>query len=150
MADLTDPDDARPSTLPAQRRPSKPVTIPDAAREKVIAELQRHCGDGLLTLDEFADRAGMVWAAATSMELEAVVADLPEPAGLQDPAPAPVQMVGANATRRAKARRWIVCVMSGANPKGRWRVSPKLNVVCVMGGAEIDLEPVVLVVGQVG
>lgn len=136
MADLTDPDDLPVAPkLPAQRRPSKPVKIPDEQRQRFIEELQRACGAGYINLDEFADRAGMVWAAATSMELDAIVADLPAPA--TETMPAPVMVGEAGKTR--KVRQWIVAVMSGANPKGRWRVGKKLNVVCVMGGAEVDL-----------
>ena len=131
---MTDPDD-QPQKLPAQRRPSKPVKLDDAERQHVIEHLQKLCGEGVLTLDEFGDRAGMVWAATTSMELEAVTADLPTVAAAVEAAATP--MVGEK--RKARVRQWIVAVMSGANPKGRWRVGKKLNVVCVMGGAEIDL-----------
>ncbi len=113
------------------------MKLPDVERQRVIAELQRHCGAGLLTLDEFADRAGMVWAAATSMDLDAIVADLPAPTETPATMGENVPMVGE--TRRRKISKTIIAVMSGATRKGRWRVGDSLNVVCVMGGAEIDL-----------
>jgi class 3 adenylate cyclase len=122
--------------LPAQRRPSRPLpAVSDEQREKVIEELRLHCGAGALTLDEFAERAGRVWAAPTSMELDAIVADLPEvrvPTTETTPA-----IVGE--TRRRKIRKWVVAIMSGSNKAGRWRVGDSLNALCIMGGAEIDL-----------
>jgi class 3 adenylate cyclase len=122
--------------LPAQRKPSRPLpAISDDQRERVIDELRRHCGAGALTLDEFAERAGRVWAAPTSMELDAIVADLPE---LATPTAAPAVPVAGEARRR-KVRKWVVAIMSGSNKKGRWRVGDQLNAVCIMGGAEIDL-----------
>lgn len=135
MADLTDPEMPR---LPAQRRPSKPVPkLADEERERVIDLLRQHAGMGALTLDEFADRAGMVWAAATSMELEAVTNDLPVINPAATATAASPAIVGE--TRRRKVRKWIVAIMSGSNRQGRWRVGDNLNAVCIMGGAEIDL-----------
>ncbi len=132
---MTEPEEGGAASLPAQRRPAKPVKIPDTERQRVIGVLQRAAGDGALTLDEFAERAGMVWAAATSMELETIVADLPQPLSAH---PTPAQpMVGE--TRRRKVRRWVVAIMSGATTKGRWRVSDSINAVAIMGGVEIDL-----------
>lgn len=134
MADLTEPDDGGPVRLPAQRRPSKPIAIPDADRQQVIDRLQKAAGEGLLTLDEFAERAGMVWAAATSMELDTIAADLPEVVVVNPSQPA---LVGE--TRRRKIRRWVVAIMSGSTTKGRWRVGESITGVAVMGGVEIDL-----------
>lgn len=134
MADLTEPDEGPAAQLPAQRRPSKPVKIPDDERERIITRLQKAAGEGALTLDEFAERAGMVWAAATSMELETIVADLPAPAPVATPAQ---PMVGE--TRRRKVRRWLVAIMSGSENKGRWRVGESVNALALMGGVEIDL-----------
>jgi class 3 adenylate cyclase len=124
--------------LPAQRRPSRPVpAVSDEQRERVIDELRRHCGAGALTLDEFAERAGRVWAAPTSMELDAIVADLPELP--MTPAATETSPAIVGETRRRKMRRWVVAIMSGDTTKGRWRVGEKLNAVAFMGGAEIDL-----------
>jgi class 3 adenylate cyclase len=110
-------------------------TVSDEQRERVIDELRQHCGAGALTLDEFAERAGRVWAAPTSMELDAIVADLPDLVTATS-APA-VPVVGE--TRRRKVRKWVVAIMSGSNRQGRWRVGDQLNALCIMGGAEIDL-----------
>ena len=92
--------------------------------------------DPELEITEFADRAGMVWAAATSMELDAIVADLPAPRATT-PAPQHTPMVG-DASRR-KIRRRVIAIMSGASTKGRWRVGDSVTSIAVMGGVEIDL-----------
>ena len=130
MADLTDPGDERPeppAKLPSQRRPSKPVQkIPDADRERVIDVLRQHAGVGDLTLDDFAERAGVVFAATTSMELEAVTADLP---AIASPATATATTPMVGDTRRRKISRWAIGIMGGATRKGRWRVGDSFNVV---------------------
>jgi hypothetical protein len=46
-------------------------------RQRVIAALQRHTEAGRLTLDEFSDRVGTVYAAKTIDELRGAVVDLP-------------------------------------------------------------------------
>lgn len=123
--------------LPAQRRPSRPLpAVTDDQRERVIEELRRHCGAGALTLDDFAERAGRVWAAPTSMELDAIVADLPDLPDLASPSVEPA-LVGQ--AKRRKVRRWIPAIMSGSNKSGRWRVGDQLNAIALMGGIEIDL-----------
>ncbi|HKO34316.1 MAG TPA: DUF1707 domain-containing protein [Candidatus Limnocylindria bacterium] len=46
-------------------------------RERIVTALQRHAVAGRLTLDEFSDRVGLVYAAATHAELAEVTRDLP-------------------------------------------------------------------------
>jgi DUF1707 SHOCT-like domain len=57
----------------------------DDDRRRVIADLERHTAAGRLSLDEFSERAGLVYAAATHGELARVTHDLPadDPAGGQ-------------------------------------------------------------------
>lgn len=43
----------------------------------MITALQRHTAAGRLTLDEFSDRVGIVYAARTLDELRAAIVDLP-------------------------------------------------------------------------
>ncbi|MFC4018192.1 DUF1707 domain-containing protein [Micromonospora sp. GCM10011542] len=59
----------------------------DDDRNRVVAELHRHTAAGRLTLDEFSDRVGGVWAARTLGDLAALTRDLPAPAAAVDPAP---------------------------------------------------------------
>jgi hypothetical protein len=60
----------------------------DDDRNRVVAELHRHTADGRLTLDEFSERVGAVWAARTLGDLAALTRDLPAPttpAGVDPP-----------------------------------------------------------------
>ncbi|MET8087829.1 DUF1707 domain-containing protein [Micromonospora sp. NPDC005197] len=57
----------------------------DDDRHRVVAELHRHTTEGRLTLDEFSERAGAVWASRTLGDLAALTRDLP---ALPDPAAA--------------------------------------------------------------
>ncbi|WP_238007560.1 DUF1707 domain-containing protein [Dactylosporangium sp. AC04546] len=50
----------------------------DEDRERVITDLQQHTKAGRLTLDEFAERAGTVYAAKTLAELHRATVDLPK------------------------------------------------------------------------
>ena len=67
------------------------VRIGDDDRQAVIDLLRRHTSEGRLTLDEFADRAGQVFASRTRRELDEVLAGLPselrpEPGSIADAA----------------------------------------------------------------
>ncbi|HUS60737.1 MAG TPA: LiaF domain-containing protein, partial [Acidimicrobiales bacterium] len=84
--------------------------------------------EGVLTLDEFSDRAGSVFAAQARADLEMVTADLPEPA----------PHVGQPAARRT-AQRSVVAVMSSITRSGRWRAAEKMTATAVMGELVIDL-----------
>ncbi len=53
--------------------------IADADRDRIVAVLRRHCGDGRITLDEFGDLVGDVYGARTAADLDAVIAQLPVP-----------------------------------------------------------------------
>jgi hypothetical protein len=53
------------------------VRASDAEREAVVARLQTAVGEGRIDLDEFGERAGLAYAAATTAELDALLADLP-------------------------------------------------------------------------
>ena len=58
------------------------MRIGDVERERAIATLGRHVGDGRLDLAEFSSRSGQVGTARTRAELAVVLADLPR---LPDP-----------------------------------------------------------------
>jgi hypothetical protein len=53
------------------------VRASDADRQRIIDALQRHTAAGRLTLDEFSERVGGVFAARTLQDLAATTADLP-------------------------------------------------------------------------
>jgi hypothetical protein len=105
------------------------IRASDSEREHTVELLRRHSVDGRLTLEEFADRIERAYDAKTRDELNELTRDLPAPTG-----------TATGPERRPKrAARWIVSVMSGTERRGRWRLARETNVVCVMGGAELDL-----------
>ena len=65
------------------------VRASDEDRQRVITALQRHTAAGRLTLDEFSDRVGTVYAAKTLDDLRAAIVDLPVLAPATPPAASP-------------------------------------------------------------
>ena len=59
------------------RAPAADVRVSDAERDEVVQQLSRHTGDGRLTMDEFEERVGEVFAAKTRRELDATLRGLP-------------------------------------------------------------------------
>ncbi|HUR49279.1 MAG TPA: DUF1707 domain-containing protein [Acidimicrobiales bacterium] len=109
-------------------RPMVPVQrISDTDRTQAVELLRHHCGEGILTLDEFGDRVTLIYDARTRAELDDVLSDLPQ------------QETDVPETRRRRITRWAVAVMGGHKPKGRIRLADVTNVVAVMGGCELDL-----------
>ena len=104
--------------------------VGDAERWAVDARLQQAVGDGLLTLTEYEQRAGDVWAARTRGDLEAVTHDLP---AAPAPPPAPVPAGRSPRTRRSLA------LMSGDELRGPVAPGQGLEAYAVMGGALVDL-----------
>jgi Domain of unknown function (DUF1707)/Cell wall-active antibiotics response 4TMS YvqF len=102
------------------------VRASDAERETTVALLRRHAVDGRLTLEEFAERMSLAYEAKTRDDLDELTRDLPAE-------------VATTPARRRKRRRWVVAVMGGSDRRGRFRVGPHMNVITVMGGANIDL-----------
>ncbi|HEY2214690.1 MAG TPA: adenylate/guanylate cyclase domain-containing protein [Acidimicrobiales bacterium] len=124
MADSYEPD-----RLPAPPADDGPMAqrVADADRDRTVTLLREHVVDGRITLDEFSDRIGLALQARTRGDLQEVMSNLPDLA------------VPVEETRRRKARRWFIGVMSGAGAKGRWRISGKTTAIAVMGGCDIDL-----------
>jgi hypothetical protein len=60
----------------------------DDDRRRVVSELERHAADGRLTLDEFSERVGRAYGAATHADLAEITHDLPATAPPRIP-PAP-------------------------------------------------------------
>ncbi|WP_369136770.1 DUF1707 domain-containing protein [Modestobacter versicolor] len=56
------------------------VRAGDTDREATVTRLQTAVGEGRISLDEFGQRAGAAYAATTTAELDALLADLPAPA----------------------------------------------------------------------
>jgi hypothetical protein len=100
------------------------VRASDADRATVIARLQTALGEGRIDLDEFGQRAAVVYDATTLAELDAVVADLPTDARPQ------VEIVGTRAPEVVSSVFGDVKLAGGSAPQ---RVSG------VFGDIRIDL-----------
>jgi len=120
--------------------------VSDADRQRVVDRLSSAVGDGLLTLDEFADHAGRAYAAITRADLDEVTRELRLPvvapptdlSRLPPPPPPP------GAVEAPPKRSWIVAVMGGEDRRGRWRASRRIGAFALMGGIELDLRDALL------
>jgi hypothetical protein len=102
------------------------VPIGDPDRERAADLLQRACGDGRLTLEEFSVRVGAVWAADSAAELAKATS------GLAQPPPVGTSQVVEK----------ITCVFSENKRVGRWRMPRALRLFTVFGETELDLREV--------
>ena len=127
--------------------------IGDAERQHVIDLLRSHTGAGRLTLDEFSDLAGDVFAAKTRADLDEVldglppgVAPAPGPAPVDAPSPVavpgPASAAGLGGARPARKR--LIAVMSGSNTRGRWRAPAEITAFAFWGGVKVDLRSAVI------
>jgi hypothetical protein len=114
---------------PDERVPA--LRASDADRDRAVASLRDGASEGRLTFDELAHRVELAYAAATTVELDELVADLP---AATTTAPKPVP--------RGKPRRWNVAIMGGCERRGRWRPSPHSLAIALMGGVKLDLRDV--------
>jgi class 3 adenylate cyclase len=137
--------------------------IGDAERQQAIDMLRTHVGAGRLTLDEFSELAGDVFASQTVGDLDAVVRSLPPGVGPGPQAPsadgaAPRPVIGPDqtsaapggpATRRVRSRRRFVAIMSGSHMRGRWRAPARIWALAFWGGVHIDLREAEIEAGVV-
>ncbi|AKS32398.1 DUF1707 domain-containing protein [Mycolicibacterium goodii] len=90
------------------------LRVSDAERAHVRQLLERAVGAGMLTLDEYTERVDIALAARTRGELNAVLADLPDP----HPGAPTVQH------EPEELRGW----MSTIERRGQWTVAPNLHL----------------------
>lgn len=119
--------------VPDRPDPSK-LRISDADRNKVAEVLRDAAGDGRITLDELDARLDATWAARTYADLVPITADLPTTG------------IGAVPQRGAgglvvpgKDHERAVAIMGGVDRRGVWVVPQRFSVLCLMGGANLDL-----------
>jgi hypothetical protein len=115
---------------PAQLR------ISDAERHQVAEILRQAAGEGRLDLEELEQRLEQTYAARTYADLVPITLDLPahpHPRPVVRPAAAPPQVVP------GPDRESHLAVLSGLSRKGVWVVPRHLSILCMMGGAELDL-----------
>lgn len=110
--------------------------IADTDRDRVVALLRLHCTEGRITLDEFSDRVGDVYAARTSADLDEVVRDLPVPWSADAP-PATGATGGGGRPRRAM--KWMVAVFGDSTRRGRFTLDDESAAVAAFGDCTLDL-----------
>jgi len=110
--------------------PLPPVPLPQA-RERAVRILGEHFARDVLDERELQERLDRVHAATSLMQLQQVLADLPALA----PEPHATAAVPAGQVRD---RQTVLAVMSGVSRKGSWVPPRAMQVVAVMGGAELD------------
>ena len=129
------------------------MRIGDDDRQRVIDALSRHTGQGRLTLDEFAELAGRVYAARTRRDLDEVLAGLPDdvdvrpPVAAGDTATGPTGGDGSVAPRvtaPVAPRRRFVAIMGGAGARGRWRAPGRITAFAFWGSVRVDLRQAVI------
>jgi class 3 adenylate cyclase len=125
------------------------IRIGDQERRAAIDALSRHTSEGRLSLEEFEELAGRVYAARTRGDLDDVLSGLPDRDGggdsvttVADPPPP----AGAATTG---SRRRFVAIMSSTKARGRWRAPARITAFAFWGHVKLDLrqadfdEPVV-------
>ncbi|MBM2618231.1 DUF1707 and DUF2154 domain-containing protein [Actinoplanes sp. LDG1-06] len=96
-------------------------------REHAAELLQKACGDGRLTLEQFSMRVGLVWAAENTDELARATEGLGQ-----------TPIVGSASTVDK-----VVTVFSENKRRGRWRLrESRLKVFTLFGSTELDLREV--------
>ncbi|GEP34912.1 hypothetical protein NSZ01_26800 [Nocardioides szechwanensis] len=118
-----------------ERRPDRSrLRISDAERHRVAEILREAAGDGRIDLTELDQRLEATYAARTYGDLVPITHDLPahrDP--VASPAPAPATAPVDTRTQRRFA------ILSGVDRSGVWTVPEHLTILCLMGGANLDL-----------
>jgi hypothetical protein len=119
-------DDARP--------PSTSLVALRDRREAAIQQLADGFAADLLTVDQFDERVARAHGATTMGELDALVADLPPPAGAKSTALVPLAVEPSLQPAPKRFRSWF----GNLERHGAWVVPAELAVGAVFGNAVID------------
>jgi hypothetical protein len=99
------------------------IRASDAEREQTVAVLREHSAAGRLTLEEFAERADVAYAARTVDDLAAVTEGLPDLA----------------AGRRRRPKRLTLALFGRFRRRGRWRVPRRTFVLSTFADIDFDV-----------
>jgi len=103
-------------------------------REAAIQQLADSFAADLLTMDQFDERVARAHAAATLAELDALVADLPPPAGAKSTALVPLSVEPSLKEPPKRFRAWF----GNLERHGAWVVLAELTVSPVFGSSVLD------------
>jgi hypothetical protein len=125
------------SQTPGSRSPLPTLRASDIERERAADQLREAAGDGRLTVDELDDRLTRCYGAKTVAELAELTVDVvvagPDRALGSPRTPGAVVKPGPGGSST------IISILSGSDRSGHWRVAPRLKVISVLGGSDIDL-----------
>ncbi|MEU5552265.1 MULTISPECIES: DUF1707 domain-containing protein [unclassified Micromonospora] len=110
----------RPEQL--SRKPS------ELEQEAAATALQEAVGEGRLTLEEFSDRVGAVWAAERIEDLERATAGV---------------VVSAPPVGSTQTVSTVVAFLGDQRRVGRWRLPARLRMFSVLGDVHLDLRTTV-------
>ena len=114
------------------------LRISHAERERVAELLRVAAGDGRIDLAELDDRLEATYAAKTYADLVPITHDLPgddlpgHDLRGQRAAATPAVLAGEDRQRH-------FAVLSGLDRSGVWQVPERLSILCLLGGATLDL-----------
>jgi Domain of unknown function (DUF1707) len=114
---------------PQPDRDAPAVRASDAEREATVTRLQTAVGEGRIDLDEFGQRVEAAYAAATTADLDRLLADLPAPASA---VPAVGEIIGERATTEP-----LFSLLGDVRLTATTAVPTQ--VVTVLGDVKIDL-----------
>lgn len=122
-----------------ERRPDPSrLRISDAERHRVAEILREAAGDGRIDLTELDQRLEATYAARTYGDLVPITHDLPAHRDQPSfPAPAPTTGPTTGPVDTRTQRRFAI--LSGVDRSGVWTVPERLTILCLMGGANLDL-----------
>lgn len=110
----------------------------DADRDRAAAVINSAMAEGRLTADEHSERLDAIYAAKTHADIVPLLDDLPKAAAAR-PAPG-----AADRSAPAGRRHRIIAILSGATRKGAWHAEPIMDILTVLGGAELDFREAIL------
>jgi hypothetical protein len=110
----------------------------DADRDQAAAVLNTAMAEGRLTAEEHSERLDALYAAKTHADIVPLLDDLPGHGTALAPVPASGPLAPAGPVNRIRA------ILSEATRKGAWHVEPVLEIVTVLGGADLDFREAVL------
>jgi len=120
---------------PIEPLPPSQQRISDTERHQVAEMLRQAAGDGRIDLDELDERLEATYAARTYADLVPITHDLP----VAGPARAPARPENRPAVVDGPHSERGIAIMGGFERKGVWTVPEVFTVLCVMGGADLDL-----------
>ena len=115
----------------------RPVPL-QQTRERVVADLCQAFANEQLDADVLQERLDRAQRATTLAELGELTADLPAARPNGSPAALPADATRVAVPGEARDQQFIVAVMGGAVRRGAWTPARSLNVLAMMGGAELD------------